>query len=392
MNGRIDSRLAAQIVEQVTNVLPFDINVMDAKGSVVASTDPTRVGTFHSGAQMVLGSSREVEIDDATAARITNVRPGVNLPLVVRGKLIGVVGLTGAPDEVRRFGKLLQGMAQLILEREQLTLELRREERHKEEFIRQAINERSESSREDLAAWAERLGIDLTVTRCAVLCRFTFNQTDQNALLSELEQVQAHLTAQRPDFMVARSSLSELAIFREFEVDAANPYQAAETAHKVLHEVKTLIASVCKRSFLLALGVALPNIDGLRQSWTCAINTLQAGEAQRSNGAGEHCFSYYDHRLAVLFSTLPDNWALAELLLPLRRLLDTERDAPLLQHTLNVWYEHEAHPTRTAKALGIHRNTLDYRLKKINDATGLNLSTFEDSVMMYIALRRMTCN
>ncbi|AQH01516.1 hypothetical protein A9R05_22140 [Burkholderia sp. KK1] len=390
MNGRIDSRLAAQIVEQVTNVLPFDINVMDANGSVVASTDPTRVGTFHSGAQMVLGSSREVEIDDAAAARITNVRPGVNLPLVVRGKLIGVIGLTGAPDEVRRFGKLLQGMAQLILEREELTLELRREERHKEEFIRQAIREGSERFREDLAAGAERLGIDLTVTRCAVLCRFTSDDANQEALLPELEQVQTHITQQRPDLMVARSSLSDLVIFRQVDVDAADPHRAAEMAGKVLHEVKSLITAVCQRSFLLALGIALPDVDGLRQSWMCAVNTLQLGEGRRDSGFDECCFSYYEHRLAVLLSTMPENWQLAELLLPLRRLLDTERDAPLLQHTLAVWYAHDAHPTRTAKALGIHRNTLDYRLKKIGDVTGLNLSSFEDSVMMYIALQRMT--
>ncbi|MCA8251448.1 hypothetical protein LGN12_30345 [Burkholderia multivorans] len=49
MNGHIDSRLAAQIVEQATVVLPFDINVMDAKSAVVASTDSARIGTLHIG-------------------------------------------------------------------------------------------------------------------------------------------------------------------------------------------------------------------------------------------------------------------------------------------------------------------------------------------------------
>lgn len=136
-------------------------------------------------------------------------------------------------------------------------------------------------------------------------------------------------------------------------------------------------------------GVALSGIDGLRQSWTCAVDTLRVGEA-RQLATDRGCYSYYDNRLAVLLSGLPENWQSAEFLVPLRRLLATERDAPVLLHTLNVWYQEGASSTRAAKALGIHRNTFDHRLKKINEATALDLSAVDDFVMMYIALQRST--
>lgn len=386
MNGLIDSRLAAQIVEQAKAVLPFDINVMDARGSVLASTDSSRVGSFHSGAQMVLGSTRDVEIESATAARIANVRPGVNLPLVVRGKLVGVIGLTGEPGEVRQFGKLLQSMAQLMLERDELTAELRREERHKEEFIRQVI-EGTTLTQTELAGWAERLGIDSTLTRCAVLCRFTAEDVEQDGHLTEIEHLHTLMSRDYPELLLARISLNDLAIFGVVAPRSEDARRTEAMSRKYLQDLCCRIEAFTTRPFSLAVGVALPGIDGLRHSWTSALDTLRVALPRRTD-ANSTCFAYYDYRLSVLLSGLTAGWQSEEFSAPLRRLAESERDASLHMHTLKVWYAQSAHPVRTAHALGIHRNTLDYRLKKINEATGLDLSSIEDFVMMYIALHR----
>jgi len=48
----------------------------------------------------------------------------------------------------------------------------------------------------------------------------------------------------------------------------------------------------------------------------------------------------------------------------------------LIENDLNV--------TRTAKALYMHRNTLIYRLKKLKDETGLDVSTFYGAVRFAI--------
>ncbi len=42
--------------------------------------------------------------------------------------------------------------------------------------------------------------------------------------------------------------------------------------------------------------------------------------------------------------------------------------------------------TATAEHLNIHRNTLDYRIRRIEEITGLRLSTTEDRVRLYLAL------
>ena len=43
-------------------------------------------------------------------------------------------------------------------------------------------------------------------------------------------------------------------------------------------------------------------------------------------------------------------------------------------------------PIATARALYVHRNTLEYRLNKISDLTGLDLSSTDARFLLYMAL------
>jgi hypothetical protein len=45
----------------------------------------------------------------------------------------------------------------------------------------------------------------------------------------------------------------------------------------------------------------------------------------------------------------------------------------LLRRTLQAWFRHNVQPLATSKALFIHRNTLEYRLNRISELTGLDL-------------------
>ena len=58
-----------------------------------------------------------------------------------------------------------------------------------------------------------------------------------------------------------------------------------------------------------------------------------------------------------------------------------------LMRTLAAWFRHHSHPMATARALHIHRNTLDYRLQKIAELTGLDLDDTDDRLLLYVALQ-----
>ena len=54
--------------------------------------------------------------------------------------------------------------------------------------------------------------------------------------------------------------------------------------------------------------------------------------------------------------------------------------------TINKFFENNLNVSETSRQLYIHRNTLVYRLDKIEKATGLDLRVFEDAITFKIAL------
>lgn len=380
----IDARLATEIVVRTVEVMPFDVNVMDAHGVILASSDAARVGEIHAGAQLALARARAVEIDAAMAANLSGARPGINLPLSVRGKVCGVIGVTGEPDAVRGFGELLRVTAELILEREQLTVELRRNARHREEFVLQLL--RRTAAAAELEAWADRLGIDMRLAHAAIVCRLSGVDTEPEAGVGQIEAMQSQLAQEWPQLLSAKTSYRELVMFDAVDARAGRDGVLATHAGKRLAALEGTLRKVATQPFSLALGIALDGIDGFERSYQCALATLRVGAARTPQRAG---YSYYDFVLPVLLSALSQGWQARQLRLPLTRLLARERRSGALLDTLKAWYAHDGHPSATAQALGIHRNTLDYRLQQIRDATGLDLGAIDDRLWLYIALQTM---
>ena len=54
-------------------------------------------------------------------------------------------------------------------------------------------------------------------------------------------------------------------------------------------------------------------------------------------------------------------------------------------HTAAAFWTHDLHGSQTAKALFIHRNTLQYRLERIRKKTGLDLRVYEEALRFQIA-------
>jgi DNA-binding PucR family transcriptional regulator len=58
-----------------------------------------------------------------------------------------------------------------------------------------------------------------------------------------------------------------------------------------------------------------------------------------------------------------------------------------LAHTAEVFLDHAGQAGRTATALAIHRQTLYYRLSRIEQLTGLDLADGEARLLLHMALK-----
>lgn len=130
----LSRELAQRVVDQVSPTLEHNINVMDRAGIIIASSDPSRVGTLHAEAARVAASGRPGSV---AATSADGVRPGVNVPLLLDGAAVGVVGLTGDPERVGPIAQVLVLAITLLLERDhELDAAARREARDRDLLAR----------------------------------------------------------------------------------------------------------------------------------------------------------------------------------------------------------------------------------------------------------------
>ncbi|WP_200868151.1 PucR family transcriptional regulator [Deinococcus phoenicis] len=120
-------------------------------------------------------------------------------------------------------------------------------------------------------------------------------------------------------------------------------------------------------------------LDGLARSYQDARAALSLG----SRLSGENRGHTLDALGVAAFVGLGDEPTKLGLALHLLSPLDHE---PELLDTLEALFAENCHPLAAARRLGLHRNTLNYRLDKITSLTGLNPRTFDDAVQIRLAL------
>ena len=76
----ISRAMAQQIVDTVKDVCSQNINFIDEKGIIVASTDRDRVGTYHEVGYRVVLEGNTIEVTDDNSFRGT--RKGINIPIM----------------------------------------------------------------------------------------------------------------------------------------------------------------------------------------------------------------------------------------------------------------------------------------------------------------------
>lgn len=376
----ISPHLAQDIVTRTMRIIPFNVNVMDAHGVILASGDESRVGALHDGALLALGRQATVEVDSAAAARMHGAKPGINLPLVVGGQLCGAVGLSGEPDAVRQFGELVRLTAEMILEQASLAGELQRDSRHREAFVLNLIRDEP-GERPDLQAWGRRLGLDFG--RVQVVFLVELDDSDGDDALAKLQSLQLALLGREPALLSAATGPDELVLLDVLDAEPAVIEQQARRRHQALG---ALLQELCSTPFRLTMGLALSGIDAAAISCQSARSAARIGRRRdiQLGATDRHHTSYYDLALPVLLSGLAAGWQAERLREPLAR-LSRERSGSQLRRTLDAWFANGESATATAAALHIHRNTLDYRLRRIEELTGLDLGRSEDRLLLYVS-------
>lgn len=405
----MNAELARDITNRTMKIIPFNVNVMDANGTILASGNPLRIGELHAGALLALARKTTVEIDAKAAKNMYGAKPGINLPLMVNGQVCGAVGLSGTPSEVRQFGELVRLTAEMILEQANLTSELQRNARYREAFVLNLIKY-EQTSRADLEAWGRRLGMDFERTQLVFLLELD-DIADADLALTEIQRLQMRILSRQPLSLTAAIGPREMVILDSYDLSDAKK-SVGQVPQRRLQALSSMLKEECQRPFKLTMGLALPGIEGVEISYQSAKAAARLGhlrklpqakpakpakpaqtqQSQLDQGQGQdqgqpqqNVWSYYDLVLPVLLSGLDSGWQAKQLRLPLIKLQAHDKNNEMLSRTLEVWFSHDGNSAATANALHIHRNTLNYRIRRINEITGLDLARMEDRLLLFVS-------
>ena len=370
---RISKSSAQQIVEEIGKLVRQNINLMDETGCIVASNDPERIGNFHEGAyQIITRHLKELYITPELERAIPMVRQGINLPIEVDGQVEGVIGITGAYDEVISYGQIVKKMAEILI-RERIILDAQRYDlRVRSRFLEDWILGEGLSSAQALSERGFAIGIDIRIPRrCLVLSvghleRYTGTLEGQQ-FIERLEMAVSEFVARFQSSIILRNAARQIVLL---------PRRSTEELTEICRELTASIRAQFDTPLLVG-------IDGAAEDIHAAY--LQANRAWRAaSHSKETIVSYGTLSTELLLDHIPRK-VKAEYL---RKLYPGCSAAQLREFTvlLEAYFAAEGSLNAAADAMFIHKNTLQYRLKRLAEISGMDVRKPSNAPALYMAV------
>ncbi|WP_026659548.1 CdaR family transcriptional regulator [Butyrivibrio sp. AC2005] len=354
----ISRNLAQQIVDNIHAVCGYHVNFINTNGMIYASSDPDRLNTYHDiGRESArTGETIEVESDE----QFPGTHKGINIPVFHHMRVIAVVGISGEPSEVRRFAKLAERIASLLLHEQELNAVHRTLDEKKQYMIRSLIYSEFENM-DYLRECFREFNIVWEQTYRMVQIEVNSRYNPVNISLLE-QQVEALFSSMRNGIYVYNYPKLFIGLVEAEEFDKKE-YMFIRFAEGHGEIVKTAIGKA----------VEVYKCNESYQSAEHALKTIKDKELYYVN--------FDTLTLEILFSGISKQ-QFREFSDKVLSTLSRED-----RKFLEIYYEKEMSLAATAEELFLHKNTVQQRLNRISQSSGLNPRKFREAVLFYLALR-----
>ena len=223
----------------------------------------------------------------------------------------------------------------------------------------------------DIYNRAKKLHIDTEVRRVIFIIE-TKHEKDSTAL----DNVRNLLGNRAKDFVTAVDE-KNIIVVKELE-----PNDGHVELEKIAQNLYNLLTEEGEEGVLIAYGTIVNDIKEVSKSYKEAKLALDVGKI------------FFSERNVIAYSALGIGRLIYQLPIPLckmfiREIFEGKSPDDFDEETLttiNKFFENNLNVSETSRQLYIHRNTLVYRLDKLQKSTGLDLRVFEDAITFKIAL------
>ena len=347
----ISAQVITTSIEELRAITRVDLCVFDPDGAVVASTfDNNDIGP-----ELIKNF-----VDSPADSQVI----GLNhlLKITDEGELVYVLVARGSSEDTYIIGKIAVSQIQQLMVA------------YKERFDRNNFFQNlilDNMLLVDIYNRAKKLHIDVLVPRVVLIVE-TGKEKDNTAM----ELLGSMYSPQSGDFITAVDESNVIVIK---SLDPGEGYEAVEQTANTIVDMMNTEAMMNVR---VAYGTIVQELKDVSKSYKEASMALDVGKI------------FYVEKKVNAYGRLGIGRLIYQLPIPLCKMFIKEIfggkspddfDEETLT-TIYKFFENSLNVSETSRQLFIHRNTLVYRLDKLQKSTGLDLRVFEDAITFKIAL------
>ena len=349
MSSYVLTAISAQmIVDYIMQNTSNNINIMDSRGIIIASGHKDRIGSVHKGAAKALSYGKINIVYENTATE----KKGINIPIDYNGENVGVIGISGEVQDVLPLGQMVLSIAQLMIEN-QIYMEM---SAIKGSRIQDFLFEWSRLEEKDYSAkfheQARYFGINLTISRTAVLI------VSRRTHYSIVDNIKQRL--EKDEYLI-RLGVDQMTILLRSDSNLE------QRLKKIMETSKDITGCY--------IGEAGTNVKYSSQS------AIQACEMAHVMKLKKEIIKYSELSLECMFEEI----ILTNEIKQIIQIISGHDMKLELVETICAYVEYTDSIKSICDMLHIHRNTLNYRLLKLENITGFNIRKGKDMMKLYMA-------
>ena len=347
----ISNQILQNTIDGLKGITRVDMCIIDTEGKVLATTFPDADNYINPALAFVESPADSQVIQGCQFFKVFDDH-----------QIAYVLLANGDSDDVYMVGKIAGFQIQNLLV-------AYKERFDKDNFIKNLLLDNLLLV--DIYNRAKKLHIETEVRRVVYVVE-TNREKDGN----ELEKVRSIFGGKSKDFVTA---VDEKNIIVVKELAENETYEDLEkTAEVILNLFKA--DEDCEA--YIAYGTVVNEIKEVSRSYKEARMALDVGKI------------FFEEKNIIAYSALGIGRLIYQLPIPLckmfiKEIFDGKSPDDFDEETLttiNKFFENSLNVSETSRQLYIHRNTLVYRLDKLQKSTGLDLRVFEDAITFKIAL------
>jgi len=348
----ISNQILQSTINGLKNITKCDLSIIEREGKVVVSTEIEMLGKTIDSIKTFMSSQAD-----------SQSLQGYNFFKVFDNSVAEyVVAARGDDGESYRIGQLAAFQIQSLL--------VAYKERYdKDNFIKNLLLDNLLLV--DIYSRAKKMHIENNVPRIVYLIEA---ETDKEINIVEI--IRNIFPTKIKDFVTA---VDEKSIILVKEIKERDTKEDIEKVAKTISD--TLSSEIMAKSYI-AIGTKVTDLKNVSLSYKEAKMALEVGRIFNSN---KTIVNYDELGIGRLIYQLPTplcKMFIKEVLEGIT--IDTFDEETLV--TVNKFFENNLNVSETSRQLYIHRNTLVYRLDKLQKMTGLDLRNFDDAIIFKITL------